>query len=135
MALEIDEDDVLPGTLPGRARLDLREVDAVARERLQDPIEGPGHVAHREEDRGLVAPRGTDGPATDDEEARRVLRIVLDARPQEGNVIEAGGKLGGDRRPRRVGRAPARRRRTPRRSGGPGGTSPPRRSAGARPRG
>src|SRR2546422_1322482 len=85
MALEIDEDDVLPGTLPGRARLDLREVDAVARERLQDPIEGPGHVAHREEDRGLVAPRGTDGPATDDEEARRVLRIVLDARPQEGD--------------------------------------------------
>src|SRR2546426_8980536 len=106
MALEIDEDDVLPGTLPGRARLDLREVDAVARERLQDPIEGPGHVAHREEDRGLVAPRGTDGPATDDEEARRVLRIVLDARPQEGNVIEAGGKLGGGRRPRRVGRRP-----------------------------
>src|SRR3989454_10597684 len=106
MALEIDEDDVLPGTLLGRARLDLREVDAVARERLQDPIEGPGHVAHREEDRGLVAPRGTDGPATDDEEARRVLRIVLDARPQEGNAVEAGGEVGGGRRHGRVGPPP-----------------------------
>src|SRR2546427_8008888 len=111
MALEIDEDDVLPGTLPGRARLDLREVDAVARERLQDPIEGPGHVAHREEDRGLVAPRGTDGPATDDEEARRVLRIVLDARPQEGNAVEAGGQLRRGRPPRRLRRPPRPRRR------------------------
>src|SRR5438128_902886 len=77
MALEIDEDDVLPGTLPGRARLDLREVDAVARERLQDPIEGPGHVAHREEDRGLVAPRGTDGPAIASELAARLYHVPL----------------------------------------------------------
>src|SRR2546428_4654132 len=106
MALKIDEDDVLPGTLPGRARLDLREVDAVARERLQGPIEGPGHVLHRKEDRGLVAPRRTDGPGTDDEEARRVLRIVLDARPQEGNVVEAGGKPRGGGPHRRPGCPP-----------------------------
>src|SRR5438445_6030518 len=111
MSLEVDEDDVLPGTLLGRSRLDLREVDAVAGERLQDPVEGAGHVPHREEDRGLVAPGRANGPATHDEEARRVLRVVLDTRLQDGDVVELRGELGGDRRHRRVGSRQLRRDR------------------------
>src|SRR5713101_5932345 len=37
MALEVDEHDVLPRLLLPRPRLDLRQVEAVRGERLQDP--------------------------------------------------------------------------------------------------
>src|SRR6266403_6073073 len=82
MALDVHEDYVLPGALLGRPRFDLREVDPQTRQRLEDPVERAGLVTHREEDRGLVTARRAARVAADDQEARRVVRIVLDAGPE-----------------------------------------------------
>src|SRR5207244_7192198 len=72
MPLDVHEDDVLPGALLGRARLDLREVDPEPGQRLEDPIERAGLVALREQDRRIVARRRTTRVAAHAAEAGRV---------------------------------------------------------------
>src|SRR5215470_19654875 len=68
MALDVHEDDVLPGPLLGRPRFDLREVDPQARQRLEDPVERAGLVTHGEKDRSLVMAGRTAWIAADDQE-------------------------------------------------------------------
>ena len=103
MPLDVHEDDVLPGALLGRARLDLREVDPEPGQRLEDPIERAGLVAHREQDRRLVARRRTTRLAAHDQEAGRVVRVVLDVGPENRYPVQLPRQVGGDRGHRRVG--------------------------------
>ena len=67
----------------GRAGLDLRQVQPLGRERLEDADERARLVPHREEDRGLVPPGGPHGPPPDDEEPGGVVGAVLDPRPED----------------------------------------------------
>src|SRR5262249_24405607 len=54
MPLQIQEEEVLPGTTAERTRLDLDQIDAMSRERAAHAEEDADLVAHAEEDRGLV---------------------------------------------------------------------------------
>src|SRR5262249_44335969 len=97
MSLEVHEVHVLPGPSLGRSRFDLGQVEPARRERLEDAVEHPRLVLHGEEDGGLVPSRGPHGTTADDEEARGVVRVVLDALAQHGHVVGARGELGGYR--------------------------------------
>src|SRR5690348_357258 len=82
MSLEVHEVHVLPGASLGRSRFDLGQVEPARREWLEDAVEHARLVLHGEQDGGLVPPGGPHGAAADDEEARGVIRIVLDALAQ-----------------------------------------------------
>src|SRR4030095_5604156 len=88
MTLDVHEDHVFPRPLLGRPRFDLREVDPQTRQRLEDPVERAGLIAHREEDRGLVMAGRTARVTAHDQETRRVVRIVLDAASEAWDTVE-----------------------------------------------
>src|SRR6266508_373390 len=95
VSLEVDEVHVFPRTPLGRSRLDLGEVEPARREGLEDAIEHAGLVLHREEDGRLVPAARPDGLPPDDEKAGRVGRVVLDAAPQDRDVVHPRGELRG----------------------------------------
>ena len=55
---QVDKEMILPGFLPGRARLDTGQVNVVAREGGQHPVKGPHFIPDRENDGGLVLGAG-----------------------------------------------------------------------------
>ena len=79
----------------------LVRLSRAARERLQDPVERADLVADREEDRGLVPPRPAGRATPHREEARHVVRVVLDALAEGRDAVEVPGQLAGHRRRRR----------------------------------
>jgi hypothetical protein len=80
VALQIEEEVVLPRALAQRPRLDLDEIDAVSRERLQQAREHADLVPHADDDRGLVvAGRPVGVGRAQDQEPGDVAGLVLDA--------------------------------------------------------
>ena len=100
-AVEVEEDRVVAG-LVGNG-LDAGEVDARAGEDLEGPEEGAGLVVRREHGRALVAVL-VPVLLGDDEEARAVVRRVLDLVLDDLEVVDLGGEAVGDGR-----RCPVRR--------------------------
>src|SRR4030095_10638879 len=99
VALEVEEEDVLPRPPAVRTRLDLDEVDAVRRERTQHVREDAHLVAHGEHERRAVVARGLrDVLRADDEEAREIPGLVLDRAREGGEAVHLRRGLRGDRR-------------------------------------
>ena len=109
--LEVDEKQILPRARAQRARFDFRNVDPVAGEDVERLVERADLVAHREQRGGLVGAAAAGRMAADHQEARGVLRRVLDITRDHAEPVRRRRRLRGDRR--RVGlarRALGRRR-------------------------
>ena len=80
VAVEIDEEHVVPFAPARRPRLDARHVHAVACERAEQVQQRAGalRAARRDQHRGLVVAARRKELAADDDEARRVVRLILD---------------------------------------------------------
>src|SRR5437879_7184697 len=96
MPLQVDDEAVLTQTPLGGAGLELGQVDVPSREVAQDPVQAAGPVAVLEaHDAGLVvAGRGRDTRAGEEDEAGLVLGMVLYVRGQHLEPVELGGQRG-----------------------------------------
>lgn len=98
VADEIDEEHVGPFAAARRAGFDAGQVDTIVVERYQQLVQGPRLVAHGNDDRGLVVAGRRHLLVADDQEARGVVRAVLDLLVQLAQVVQAGRHVAGDRR-------------------------------------
>ncbi len=111
VALDIDKEKILP-RLPLRgAALDFAHVQLEPLERLQSIEERARAVLHAKHQRGFVGSGRRAGVVADDEEARRVVRAILDrglenlqpidlrshAAGERAGIGLGGGKFGGAR--------------------------------------
>src|SRR3990172_8336482 len=78
VAVEVDEEDVFPGLCLHGPGLYLRKVYVPLRERREHLVKGAWGVLYGEYDRGLVAAGPSGLFLSDDEEAREIVRRVLD---------------------------------------------------------
>src|SRR5690606_40837921 len=69
------------------SRIDTRQHDVVAVERLEQFEQGAGLVVHRDDNRCLVAAARRDVFTTDDEEARGVIGVILDIRGELLQIV------------------------------------------------
>ena len=120
MAVEIEEEHVVPFALARRPRLDARHVDAVLRQRREQVQQHARRfgLAGRDEHRRLVLAARGEELAADDDEPRRVVVAVLDGVEQDPQAVDlARPPRRPERpcRPRRARAAPLRRcwRRAP----------------------
>src|SRR4051794_35812118 len=98
MAFAVDEEAVVAEAALGRLRLELREVDGARRELLQDREKRTGTVGALEaDDRRLVVTRRRGDPASDDDEARLILGVILDLRRKDLEAVQLGGEAVADR--------------------------------------
>ncbi|MCY1216569.1 hypothetical protein D9M72_284470 [compost metagenome] len=93
----VDVEVVLPRAAARRARLEAAHRHAVLRQRRQQLVHRARLVGHRQDHRGLVAARRLGLIAADHGKARAVVRIVLDVRAHDMQVIAVGGGLAGNR--------------------------------------
>ena len=98
VADEVDEEHVGPFAAARRTGLDAGQVDAVLVEGHQEFMQGPGLVAHRDDDRGLVVAGRRHFLVADDEKARGVVRTVLDLLGEPAQTVELGRHVAGDGR-------------------------------------
>ena len=98
MADKIDKEGVRPLTTARRPRFNARQVDAAGMERHQQLVQRARLVAHGDNDRGLVVAGRRHFLAADDQEARGVVRAILDFLRQLGQAIQAGRHITGDGR-------------------------------------
>ena len=88
----------IPRTAPDRPRLDLRQIDIPQRKDRQRLEQRAGFVRQREDDTGLVhVVAGLTSPA-DQQEARDVVRVILNLGTQNLETEDLGGAFRGDRR-------------------------------------
>src|SRR5579872_7396877 len=95
MALEVDEEHVVPLAPVRGARLDAGQAHLVPRERLEQPVERPGGigVTDRYEGRGSVGATWRKELAAQDQKARGVVGAVLDLGRQDLEPVDLGGRL------------------------------------------
>src|SRR5687767_1869322 len=95
MADDVDEEDIVPLAAARGTRLDTRHADAVLRERTEQTVERSGRlrVAGRYQQRGLVAAAGAEQLAADHQEARRIVRSILDLRDDDVQAVNLGRRL------------------------------------------
>ena len=82
MATDIDKKYVVPLSSPGRSGFDSCHADIVTRERIQQVMQNTGSfgTAGGQQQRGLVIPARREELTTDDQEASRVIEVILDVR-------------------------------------------------------
>src|SRR5439155_8772186 len=99
MALDVDEEHVLPqrGAGARRARLDAAHADAVLRERREERVHRAGLVLGRHHQRSAVVAGRRRIEVAQDQEARSVVRRVLDGARQHVQAVALGGGFAGDR--------------------------------------
>ena len=77
--------------------------------RREHLVHRAGAVARRHDERRLVAPRGPGLVVAEDQEARRVVRLVLDVGGEDRQAVELGRGLARDGGRARLARGAARR--------------------------
>ena len=127
MAVEVDEEQVLPQAGARRPRFEPRHADAVPGERLEQRVHGARAVLRRHHQRRFVAPGRRDAVPAEHPEARRVVRLVLDVRREHVEAVDRRRGLAGDRRDAGLAQPPCA---PPRRCSPPGCAAP--RADGAR---
>src|SRR5712692_9597866 len=95
VSFEVDEVHVFPRAPLGRSRFDLGQVESPDRERLENAVEHARLVLHGKEDGSLVTSRWSHGSPAYDQETGAIGGVVLDAPPEHGHAIGAGGQLRG----------------------------------------
>ena len=98
VALEVDEEAVVPEALLRRAALELAQVQRTGGELLEDPEQRPRTVGPLEaDDAGLVVTARRRDPRADDDEPGLVLRVVLDLGREPLQAVDARGEVVADR--------------------------------------
>src|SRR5918992_5522699 len=104
VALDVDEKDILPQrradlhTSAGRARFDARHADAGLGERREQRVHRAGLVLRGHDERGAVLAGRLGLEIAEHQEARGVVRIVLDGARQDAELIALRRRFAGDRR-------------------------------------
>lgn len=96
VAVDVGVEHVLPQPGARRARLQLGHVHAVAGHRLEQAVDRPRPVGRGEHQRGAVLARGPGVVVGDDQEARRVVGIVLDVGREDVEPVELRRGVAGD---------------------------------------
>ena len=98
MPVDIDEENVVPFSPPGRPRFDATHINTVLRQRSKQPVPSARiiriHGGH--EQRGFIVAARREQFATDDKKPRRVVRAILDIGDQLVQCIDFGGRISGD---------------------------------------
>jgi hypothetical protein len=89
--LDVDVEDVLPGTTGSRPGLELRQVEVPLCERAEAAIERAGDVADAEDERGLVRLAERRRVSRQGAEARGVVGICLDPVGERREAVELAG--------------------------------------------
>ena len=100
VSLDVDEEHIVPFALARGPRFDARHVDAVLRERLQQPEQRAGIVgaARRHQQRRAVGAARRKQLAADDEEPGGVVGMVLDLLGEEIEPVDLRRGAARDRR-------------------------------------
>ncbi len=98
MAGDVDEERVLPLARMRRARLDAVQADAVLGERAEHVIQRTRLVVDGDQQRGAVVARGREQRTADHQEARGVVRAILDAGGHGLEAVDLARRLAGNGR-------------------------------------
>src|SRR5580658_5431527 len=95
MALDVDEEHIVPLAPARRPRFDARHADAVARQWLEQPVQrsGRARIADRYQQRAAVRAARAQERAPQDQEARGVIGAILDVTHQQVQPVDLGGGL------------------------------------------
>src|ERR1700692_3933466 len=100
VTFDVNEEHIVPFAPARRPRLDAAHADAVAGQRLEQPMQrtGRARVADRQQQRGAIRAARAQQLAPQHQEARGVIGAILDLTHQNIEPVDLGGSLTGDGR-------------------------------------